>query len=441
MEMKADREQIAIALEEARRRTEWLLAPVDDEQLMRQHDPLMSPLAWDYAHVGVQEELWGVMKLSGANAMNDDWMHMYDAFENPRAKRVELPLMTREQTSIYRDAVRARLLEILEEVDFDREDPLTRDGFVYRLVLEHEHQHDETILQTLQLMKGGYQPALSADAPAPEVTPGMVSIPAGSYPVGTDDHAPYDNEHPQHVVDLGEFRIDRHPATCAQWLDFMADGGYARRDLWGEAGWDWLQQSGVTAPKHWIATSGTGTMGDAGWRIDRFGHEQLLRLNTPVMHICWHEADAYARWAGKRLPHEFEWEVAASFDPATGAKRRFPWGDDQPTGERANLDHTHFGCQPVGAFPGGASAFGVEQMVGDVWEWCANDFMGYPGYRSFPYKEYSEVFFGPEYKVLRGASWAARPSVARITMRNWDHPSRRQIFAGVRCADGPGYRG
>ena len=130
--------------------------------------------------------------------------------------------------------------------------------------------------------------------------------------------------------------------------------------------------------------------------------------------------------------------MAASSDPATGAKRRFPWGDDQPTGERANLDHTHFGCQPVGAFPGGASAFGVEQMVGDVWEWCANDFMGYPGYRSFPYKEYSEVFFGPAYKVLRGASWAARPSVARITMRNWDHPIRRQIFAGERWRGRPG---
>jgi iron(II)-dependent oxidoreductase len=436
MEVTTEREQIAAALEESRRRTEWLLAPVDDARLTTQHDRLMSPLVWDYAHVGVQEELWGVMKLSGAEAMNDDLMHIYDAFENPRAMRVELPLMNREESSRYRDVVRVRVLGILEEVDFDGDDPLTRDGFVYKLILEHEHQHDETILQTLQLMKGGYKPDLTADAPAPDVTPSMVTIPAGTYRVGTDEHAPYDNEHPQHLVEMGTFRIDRHPVTCAQWLEFMADSGYARRELWGETGWRWLEESGVTAPKYWI-----GAGADPGaWRVDRFGHNQPLRLNTPVMHICWHEADAYARWAGKRLPHEFEWEVAASHDPATGAKRRYPWGEDEPTAEVANLDHTHFGCRPVGAFPRGASAFGAEQMVGDVWEWCANDFMGYPGYQSFPYREYSEVFFGPDYKVLRGASWAARPSVARITMRNWDYPIRRQIFAGVRCADGPGYQ-
>ena len=197
---------------------------MDDEQPMRQHDPLISPLAWDYAHVGVQEELWGV---SGAV-----WGHRHelttgciwhDAFENPRAKRGELPLMTREQTSIYRDAVRARLLEILEEVDFDREDPLTPDGGASRLVRSTSTSTTRPSCKTLQLMKGGYQPALSADAPAPGVTPGMVSIPAGSYPVGTDDHAPYDNEHPQHVVDLGEFRTIRHPGdlrpVARPWAD------------------------------------------------------------------------------------------------------------------------------------------------------------------------------------------------------------------------------
>jgi iron(II)-dependent oxidoreductase len=170
------------------------------------------------------------------------------------------------------------------------------------------------------------------------------------------------------------------------------------------------------------------------WRVDRFGHLVPLRPETPVMHVSWHEADAFARWADKRLPHEFEWEVAASFDPSGGHKRRYPWGDGEPAPEVCNIDQEHFGCQPVGSYPSGASAFGCEQMVGDVWEWCSNDFMGYPGYKSFPYKEYSEVFFGPDYKVLRGASWAARASVARITMRNWDYPIRRQIFAGLRCA-------
>jgi iron(II)-dependent oxidoreductase len=426
-----DREAIAEDLEEARRRTEWLLAPVDDDRLAAQQDKLMSPLVWDAAHVGVQEELWGVMKLSGTDAMREELLHMYDAFENPRAARVDLPLLDRAETSAYRDQVRARVLAILEEADFDGDDPLVRDGFVYKLVIEHEHQHNETILQTLQLLKGGYRPEIPADLRAQPADPAEVLVPAGTYPIGNDGHAPYDNEHPQHQVALRAFLIDRYPVTCGQWLEFMADGGYDRQELWGEAGWKWRQDSGIDRPKTWLAD---GRPTDAGgWRVDRFGHLEPLRANTPVMHVCWHEADAYARWAGKRLPHEFEWEVAASYDPATGQKHRYPWGEEAPGANLCNIDHLHFGCQPVGAFPAGASAFGCEQMIGDVWEWCSNDFMAYPGYRSFPYKEYSEVFFGDEYKVLRGASWAARPTVARITMRNWDYPIRRQIFAGLRC--------
>ena len=247
------REKIAIDLEDARRRTEALLAPVDDERLTMQHDRLMSPLVWDYAHIGVQEELWLVNRLSGthSNPINEQYMHMYDAFENPRAKRIELPLMNRQETGVYRDTVRARALEILEEVDFDSRDDLLRDGFVYTMVIEHEHQHEETILQTLQLMKGGYRPELPERRPAREVIRDMIAVPAGAYPIGTDVHAPYHNEHPRHEVRLGAFEIDRFPVTCGDYQRFIEDGGYRRRELWSEAGWEWRSEAGIEAPKHW----------------------------------------------------------------------------------------------------------------------------------------------------------------------------------------------
>ena len=152
------------------------------------------------------------------------------------------------------------------------------------------------------------------------------------------------------------------------------------------------------------------------------------------MHVSFYEADAYARWAGKRLPTEAEWEKAASWDPETGTKRLFPWGDETPGEDRTNLDQLAFRPANVGAYPAGASAYGVLGMIGDVWEWTTSDFAPYPGFESFPYREYSEIFFGPDHRVLRGGSWATRPYAIRNTFRNWDYPLRRQLFCGFRCA-------
>jgi iron(II)-dependent oxidoreductase len=156
-----------------------------------------------------------------------------------------------------------------------------------------------------------------------------------------------------------------------------------------------------------------------------------------VMHVCFYEAEAYAAWAGKRLPTEQEWEFAARFDPASGRTRRFPWGDDSPAPQHANLGQRHLRPAPIGAYPAGASPLGVEQLIGDVWEWTSSDFTPYPGFRAFPYDEYSLVFFGSDYKVLRGGSFGTDEVVARGTFRNWDYPVRRQIFAGFRCARDP----
>ena len=204
----------------------------------------------------------------------------------------------------------------------------------------------------------------------------------------------------------------------------MEAGGYRRRELWSAAGWAWLREKAIARPLYWT---------DDG-RERRFERTEEIDESLPVMHVSWFEADAYARFADKRLPTEPEWEKAAAWGPGATAPRRYPWGDEEPSPERANLDQTAFGPVPAGALAAGASAYGVLGLVGDAWEWTSSHFRAYDGFRAFPYREYSEVFFGTDYRVLRGGSWASRPRVVRNTFRNWDYPERRQIFAGFRCA-------
>nr|MDQ3935579.1 SUMF1/EgtB/PvdO family nonheme iron enzyme [Actinomycetota bacterium] len=244
---------------------------------------------------------------------------------------------------------------------------------------------------------------------------------AGAGPAGFA----YDNERPRHEVDLPAFEIDRLPVTNGDWLEFAADGGYRRRSLWSPAGWDWRRRENVERPLYWTADGRERT-------CDRLAP---VDPSVPVMHVSWYEADAFARWAGRRLPTELEWEKAAAWAPGAREPRRHPWGAEPPTPERANLDQTAFGPAPAGAHPAGASGYGVLGMAGDAWEWTASDFQPYPGFEPFPYREYSAHHFGGDFRVLRGGSWATRPRVATNTFRNWDHPDRRQIFAGLRLAN------
>jgi iron(II)-dependent oxidoreductase len=419
--------RIARDLDDARRRTHELLASLDEARLTTQYDQLMSPPVWDYAHIGVFEELWLVQRLSGAAPMNEELLHTYNAIETPRVVRGRRELLTPARSAAYLEAVRRRTLALLEEVSLDGDDPLLRGGFLYDLILQHEDQHQETILQTVQLTPGRYRdelPALPAGRPVPA---DMVRVPAGRYPIGSDAHEPYDNEHPRHEVALAAFEIDRLPVSNGDYLRFMADGGYQRQDLWSADGWEWRFVFGIEAPEYWSCE------GDR-WTASRYGHRLPVDERLPVAHVSYFEAEAYARWAGKRLPTELEWEVAASWDPVAGRARRQPWGDEPWAGERANLDQQLLSAAPVGAYAAGASAVGCEQLLGDVWEWTSSDFLPYPGFSAFPYAEYSEPFFGHGFKVLRGGSWASRPRVARNTFRNWDSRLKRQIFAGFRCA-------
>jgi iron(II)-dependent oxidoreductase len=388
---------IAERLSEARRRTLQLVDPLTEEQLNRVHSPILSPLIWDLGHIANFEELWLVQRIGGREPLRGDLGRFYDAIENPRKDRGELPVLRAGEVQPYMDAVRERTLEVLAEVDLDDPgDRLLHDGFVYELLLAHEHQHNETMLQLLQMIDS-YEPVETDPAPAGEPAPTgpeMVAVSGGEHAVGAAAAGfAYDNERPRHTVETEPFLIDRAPAANGLYAEFVAE-------------------TGAEPPAYWERD------GEGGWVRTAMGRTEPLDARHPVLHVSFTEAQAFARWQGKRLPSELEWEVACA-------------GADAG---RANLDQLGFGTAPAGAYPEGASECGAVQMLGDVWEWTSSDFTPYPGFEAFPYREYSEVFFGPAHKVLRGGSWATRRDVIRPSFRNWDLPQRRQIFAGIRCA-------
>ncbi|MFC4947634.1 ergothioneine biosynthesis protein EgtB [Pseudonocardia sp. GCM10023141] len=426
------RSRVAELLAASRARSTRLTEAVDEADLVAQHSPLMSPLVWDLAHIGSQEELWLVRDVGGREPLRPEIDGLYDAFQHSRASRVELPLLTPSQTRTYVAEVRAKALDVLSSSPLSGR-RLEEHGFAFGMIVQHEQQHDETMLATHQLRTGA--PVLQAVAPpAGRALPRReVLVPGGGFTMGTDTEPwALDNERPAHTTHVDAFWIDTAPVTNGAYAEFVAAGGYDDRRWWSDAGWRHRTEAGLTAPQFWERDGGGSTGGT--WHRSRFGHVEPLMLDEPVVHVCAHEADAYARWAGKRLPTEQEWEKAARFDPASGRSRRYPWGEEEPTPAHANLGQRHLQPAPVGAYPLGASALGVEQLMGDVWEWTSSGWHPYPGFEVFPYPEYSQVFFGGDYRVLRGGSFGTDPSAVRATFRNWDHPIRRQIFSGFRLA-------
>jgi iron(II)-dependent oxidoreductase len=421
------------ALTEARARTLLLIASVSEEDLRKQHDPLMGPILWDLGHIAEFEHLWLVLNLGGEVRFGE-MPGLYNPFEHPRRVRGQLALPSIRETLQHLAEVRSRALAGLICLDPASDNALLRDGFVYRMVLQHEYQHDETILQTLRLKQGTpYQAPYAFTLPAAAVSlpadGAMVHFAGGTVRIGTDDRsAAYDNERAQHELELAPFSIDVTPVTNGQYIEFMQAGGYERQEFWSAAGWQWRNENAdVVAPKYWQAEGND-------WRVRRYDTFDPVDPTHPVIHVCYYEGEAFARWAGKRLPTEHEWETAASWDPQRRQKYAYPWGDRAATVADANLDQLMFNTTPVGSYAANRSPMGCYGMLGDVWEWTSSDFQPWPGYETFPYPEYSEVFFGSEYKVLRGGSWATRPGAIRNTFRNWDYPIRRQIFSGFRCA-------
>jgi len=421
---------IARELAGTRDRTALLTDSVDEDDLVRQHSPLMSPLVWDLAHIANQEELWLLREVGGREPLHPEIDPLYDAFEHPRSERPTLPLLPPAEARAYGREVRGRVMDLLEQTSFTGS-RLVGDGFAFGMIAQHEAQHDETMLITHQIRTGA--PVLAAGRPAPAPAdalglPSEVLVPGGPFTMGTSTEPwALDNERPAHSVEVAPFYLDTTPVTCGAYVEFLDAGGYDDPRWWTPAGWQHRQDAGLTGPLYWSRDGGQ-------WIRRVFGRPEPVSPAEPVLHVSWYEADAYARWAGRRLPTEAEWEKAARFDPATGLTRRYPWGNTEPEASRANLGQGYLRPAPAGSYPAGAAPCGARQLVGDVWEWTSSDFLPYPGFRAWPYREYSEVFFGPEYKVLRGGSFAVSPVACRGTFRNWDYPIRRQIFSGFRTA-------
>jgi iron(II)-dependent oxidoreductase len=372
--LPSDAEPVLLALEAARARTLSLIEGLGEEDLERVHSPLMSPLVWDLGHIAAYEDLWLCSRLGGLQLLHPELTAAYDAFETPRAVRGDIETLGPADALEYMERVRERTTALLASGAIG-------DETVCEMVVRHELQHTETMRQTMAiagLLPAG-EPALSALAGSE----GWVDVPAGTFSMGAPATGfAYDNERPRHELDLPAFAIARRPVSNASWMRFSEGGGYERREWWSDEGWAWKEQYDIT-------------------------HHQAVADGDPaaaVCHVSWFEADAFARAHDARLPSEPEWERAAIWRVGE---------PEAPRGERSG---------------------GVLAGVGEVWEWTSSHFGGYPGFVAYPYREYSEVFFGRDYRVLRGGSWATDPRVATLTFRNWDLPQRRQIFAGVRLA-------
>jgi iron(II)-dependent oxidoreductase len=418
-------------LADARRIELELLEGLADSQMLGQRGHFLEPPIWEMGHVGWFQEYWLLRHLAGATSLLPGSDGIYDAFHVSYKQRWEHAFPSRRQTLQYITEVLTRSRRRLED-----HPPSATDAYFYRLAALHEDMHAENLSLVVHTL--GYErPRLSAFAPAaadPPVDvawrPRDIAVPGGAFLLGAcpDEPFVFDNEKWAHPVDVAPFSIAAAPVTNAEFVGFVEDGGYRRRELWSHRGWEWRRRHDVAHPLFW--TQGA----DGVWRERRFDTVAPLPAWHPVACVNWHEAEAWCRWAGRRLPTEVEWEMAAALDPMTGAKRRFPWGDDSPSPERANLDFRAGGTVDVRALPAGDSPLGCRQMIGNVWEWVDDTFQAYPGFVADPYQEYSAPYFGVR-KVLRGGAWTTRSRLIRATWRNFFKRERRNIWAGFRtCA-------
>ena len=384
--------ELAELLRATRKQTLALIDGLADEAVERQIVPYLSPLAWDLGHLASFEEQW-LVRRTGGRAMRPDLDPLYAPELQPRPSRGALPVLTRAQAIAYLEQVREAALERLERTDLDDGDPLHRDGQAWRMVAQHECQHRETMLQALDLphtpAEASKVAMSSIERDAPPTLAGdatLLVLPSGVFEAGTSDRAwAYDNERPAREMHVGAFAIESAPVSCRQWAAFVDDGGYRDARWWTPAGDAWRRESEAAAPQGWERSEGS-------WSVRRFGRRMPLDLREPVQHVCAHEADAFARWSGARLPTEWEWERAMALE------------------------------------------LPLEAAFGSVYQWTSSELTRHDGFEPFPYPGYSEVHMDRGYRVLRGTSWAVGFLLARRTYRNWDLPERRQVFAGVRLA-------
>jgi iron(II)-dependent oxidoreductase len=424
-------EQLACALAATRADTLRLFDLADEPELHRSPGFGYRPPIWHLAHIGVFESYWLLQKLARQPAPDERYERIFDPIRTPREESKELP--SRREMEAYLRRVRGEVLRLLERADFTS-GPLVRGGYAYHLVLEHERQHQETLAYLFQLLDPSKKrwPAIAqaVDAVSAPDLGGMIEVPAGEFTAGAvGDAFAYDNEYPALKRFVPAFRIARVPVTNGEYAQFVAEGGYERREFWDEEGWQWRERENWTCPLYWSRDNA------GAWSERRMFDEGALRPDHPVTGVSWYEAAAYARFAGRRLPTEAEWEKAASWDEAKRLRRRFAWGDEPPSPARANADFAFWDTTPVGAFAAGASPYGCLDMTGNVWEWTSDSFDGYEGFEPFPYPEYSQTWFDGDHRVLKGGSWATRPTLLRTSFRNFFRRHFRIAFAGLRLAE------
>jgi iron(II)-dependent oxidoreductase len=424
----SDLTQLAQWVRDARERSLALVGDLSREQLRGPRLATVNPLHWEIGHVAWFQELWVLRNGLGERALREDGDALWDSSAVAHDTRWDLPLPSLAETKAYMREICERVVERLGAAP-------SRDlEYLARYSVFHEDMHGEAFTYTRQTL--GYPPPPMAGSRPGDLEAGPITgdaeVPGGTFPLGSAPDEPFvfDNEKWAHPVEVAPFAIARAPVTQGEFAAFVEDGGYGRRDAWSEAGWEWRTRMEAGQPAYWRCEAG-------GWQRRDFDRWVPLEPHRPVIHVSWYEAEAYCGWAGRRLPTEAEWEAAASLEPApdgrglSGRKRRFPWGDDPPTPERANLDARAGGCVDVGALAAGDSAFGCRQMIGNVWEWVADDFRPYPGFVPDMYRDYSQPWFGT-HKVLRGGGWATRARLLRNTWRNFYTPDRRDVWAGFR---------
>lgn len=424
---------------DVRARTMQIVAPLETEDYVVQTAEFMSPPRWHIGHTSWFFETLLQSYQPAYRVYSHDYLFYFNSYYEGFGARIERPKRgtrsrpTVRDTVAYRKFIDEQMLEFLQSLDAheDRE----RIVSLVRLGLEHEMQHQELLVYDIKhLLCDQFDAPIK---PAPKrisERSGSVAIDGGLFWLGydatgqPDDGFAFDNEKPAHQVFLQPFEIDRYPVSVVDYLEFIRDGGYSNFRWWFSEGWEVVNREQWQAPLYW-------ELHDGHWLIRDFAglHSAESKSDEPVSHISYYEASAYAKWAGKRLPTEAEWEKAASFNPVRNQKQDFPWGSHVPVVGQANLfENGHWGVAPVGAFPEGASAFGCQQMIGDVWEWTTSDYVPYPGFKS-EFDEYNDKWFVNQ-KVLRGGSFATPRLHIRSTYRNFFHANERWMVSGFRCA-------
>jgi iron(II)-dependent oxidoreductase len=416
------------SLSDARSLELSLVNGLTDEEMLGPRGHFLEPPIWEIGHVGWFQEYWILRRLDGAEPLLSGSDAIYDSFHVSYKLRWDHAFPSRDKTLEYIAKVLQRCAQRIES-----RPPTNEERYFYTLAALHEDMHAENlawILQTHGYRRpdlSAFQTAAASPAVDPDYRPHDVYVPGGTFMLGASPDEPFvfDNEKWAHPVEVKPFRIAATPVTNAEFEAFVNDAGYQRRECWSRRGWDWRRRQKAEHPLFWISD------GPKRWLRRHFDQVVALDPWHPVAYVNWYEAEAFCRWADRRLPTEAEWEMAATFDFAAGRKLAYPWGDTPPTFGRANLDYAAGGTIDVRALPQSDSPVGCRQMMGNVWEWVDDTFQPYPGFVCDPYAEYSEPYFG-EQKVLRGGAWTTRSRLIRATYRNFFKRQRRNIAAGFR---------